>query len=73
MFYIWMLIRTISRGGWSKGEIARRLIGGLHPSEVELHIWQGMAHVFPANLALLEAAHEALDIAGEFLRRNLAR
>jgi monoterpene epsilon-lactone hydrolase len=42
-------------------------------SEVELHIWQGMAHVFPANLALLEAAREALDIAGEFLRRNLAR
>jgi hypothetical protein len=32
-----------------------------------------MAHVFPANLALLEAAREALDIAGEFLRRNLAR
>jgi epsilon-lactone hydrolase len=42
-------------------------------SEVELHIWQGMAHVFPANLAILEAAREALDIAGEFLRRNLAR
>ena len=41
-------------------------------SAVELHIWQGMAHVFPANLALLEAAREALDIAGEFLRRNLA-
>jgi len=33
----------------------------------------GMAHVFLANLALLEAAREALDIAGEFLRRNLAR
>jgi epsilon-lactone hydrolase len=33
-------------------------------SEVKLHIWQGMAHVFPANLALLEAAREALDIAG---------
>jgi epsilon-lactone hydrolase len=42
-------------------------------SEAELHIWQGMAHVFPSNLALLEAAREALDIAGEFLRRNLAR
>jgi epsilon-lactone hydrolase len=42
-------------------------------SEAELHIWQGMAHVFPANLALLQAAREALDIAGEFLRRNLAQ
>ena len=42
-------------------------------SEAELHIWQGMVHVFPANLALLKAAREALDIAGEFLRRNLAR
>jgi epsilon-lactone hydrolase len=41
--------------------------------EAQLHIWQGMAHVFPANLALLQAAREALDIAGEFLRRNLAR
>jgi len=40
-------------------------------SEAELHIWQGMAHVFPANLALLKAAGEALDIAGEFLRRYL--
>jgi len=41
--------------------------------EAELHIWPGMAHVFPANLPLLQAACEALDIAGEFLRRNLAR
>lgn len=41
--------------------------------EAELHIWQGMAHVFPANLALVWAAREALDIAGEFLRRHLTR
>jgi epsilon-lactone hydrolase len=39
----------------------------------ELHIWQGMVHVFPANLSLLHAAREALDIAGEFLRRKRAR
>jgi hypothetical protein len=32
-----------------------------------------MVHVFPANLALLKAAGEALDIAGEFLRRHVAR
>ena len=32
-----------------------------------------LLHVFPANLALLHAAREVLDIAGEFLQRNLAR
>jgi hypothetical protein len=32
----------------------------------------GMVHVFPANLALLHAAREALDNAGGFLRRHLA-
>jgi acetyl esterase/lipase/pimeloyl-ACP methyl ester carboxylesterase len=40
-------------------------------SDAELHVWQGMVHVFPANLALLQAAREALDIAGKFLRRHL--
>jgi epsilon-lactone hydrolase len=39
----------------------------------ELHVWEGMVHVFPANLSLLKAAREALDIAGEFLRRQRAR
>jgi len=39
---------------------------------VELHIWQGMVHVFPANLALLHAAKEALELIGEFLRVHLA-
>ena len=42
-------------------------------SAAELHIWHGMTHVFLANLALLKAAREALDIAGQFLRRHLAR
>jgi acetyl esterase/lipase len=36
----------------------------------ELHVWEGMVHVFPANLVLLRAAREALDINGEFLRRK---
>jgi monoterpene epsilon-lactone hydrolase len=36
----------------------------------QLHVWQGMVHVFPANLSLLHAAREALDIAGKFLRRS---
>jgi len=39
----------------------------------ELHVWQGMVHVFPANLALLNAARQALDITGEFLRSNIGR
>jgi epsilon-lactone hydrolase len=38
----------------------------------ELHVWEGMVHVFPANLSLLHAAGEALDIAGKFLRRKRA-
>lgn len=42
-------------------------------SAAELHVWQGMVHVFPANLAVLHAAREALDITEDFLRRNLAR
>jgi monoterpene epsilon-lactone hydrolase len=43
-------------------------IGG----SAELHIWQGMVHVFPANIALLGAAPEALDLIGGFLRARLA-
>ena len=39
----------------------------------ELHVWEGMVHVFPANLVLLRAAREALDITGEFLRRKRLR
>jgi epsilon-lactone hydrolase len=42
-------------------------IGG----SAELHIWQGMVHVFPANLALLHAARESLELIGEFLRAHL--
>jgi len=38
-----------------------------------LHVWQGMLHVFPANVALLQATREALAITGEFLRSNLGR
>jgi hypothetical protein len=31
-----------------------------------------MVHAFPANGALLRAAVQALDVAGEFLRRHVA-
>ena len=34
----------------------------------EVHVWQGMMHVFPANIAMLKAASEALDGVGAFLR-----
>ena len=33
----------------------------------ELHIWQGMTHVFPSSLERLQAAGEALDNIGLFL------
>jgi len=36
----------------------------------ELHIWQGMTHVFPSNLTL-KSAVEALDILGAFLEEHL--
>jgi acetyl esterase/lipase len=54
---------------------ARRQLDLLSQAGVaaELHVWQGMVHVFPANLALLRAAREALDIAGDFLLRNFAQ
>ena len=41
-------------------------------SACELHVWKGMVHVFPANLALLRAAREAADSIGAFLRYHLA-
>ena len=40
-------------------------------SVAELHVWQGMMHVFPANLALLRAAGEALDLIAAFLQAPL--
>jgi monoterpene epsilon-lactone hydrolase len=37
-----------------------------------LHTWAGMIHVFPSNLALLQAANEALDNIGDFLKQQLS-
>ncbi len=37
-----------------------------------LHIWAGMIYVFPSNLALLQAANEALDNIGHFLKQQLS-
>ncbi|KAA3451793.1 esterase [Mesorhizobium sp. SARCC-RB16n] len=38
--------------------------------EAALHIWEGMTHVFPSNLSQLQAANEALDMVGSFIRRH---
>lgn len=37
----------------------------------EVHVWEGMTHVFPASLDTLEAARQALDLAGTFLANQL--
>ncbi len=34
---------------------------------IEVHVWKGMVHVFPANLAFLKAGKDAIDDIGEFL------
>jgi acetyl esterase/lipase len=44
---------------------------GMVGGSAQLHVWQGMVHVFPSNLELLQAAREALDDIGEFLRSYL--
>lgn len=53
---------------------ARRYAEGVKAAggTAELHVWQGMVHVFPASLAILRSAPEALDILGGFLRQHLA-
>jgi acetyl esterase/lipase len=41
--------------------------------DAEVHVWEGMIHVFPSNFAMLNAAAQALANIGEFLTRQLAR
>lgn len=38
---------------------------------VDVHVWEGLFHVFPASVGTLEAAGQALDISSIFLRENL--
>ncbi len=40
---------------------------------VELHVWEGMIHVFTASIAMLEAAREAMSGIGEFLATRLLK
>jgi monoterpene epsilon-lactone hydrolase len=37
--------------------------------DAQLHIWEGMTHVFPSNVSL-QAAKDALDVIGAFLRQQ---
>ena len=37
----------------------------------EVHVWEGMPHVFPASLGTLAAAGIALDDIGDFIRQRL--
>lgn len=48
------------------GDRARQ-VGG----QVEVHVWEGMAHVFPASVGMLEAADRGLALAGAFLKSHL--
>jgi epsilon-lactone hydrolase len=38
--------------------------------EVEVHTWEGMPHVFPANVGILQASDAALDYIASFLHRR---
>ena len=42
-------------------------------SDVHLNIWQGMAHVFPANIGTLAASGKALDLIGQSLTAGFDR
>ena len=51
---------------------SRRFAGKIEAAQgvAELHIWEGMSHVFASNLAL-QSAKDALANIGDFLRRTL--
>jgi epsilon-lactone hydrolase len=38
---------------------------------VEVHVWDGMLHVFPANAGILDAANAALDSIRMFIASNM--
>lgn len=51
---------------------SQRYADAVHRSggDVDLHVWAGMVHVFPASVALLDAAKDALDRIGAFARAH---
>lgn len=48
------------------------LADAAHQPPCDVHVWKGMVHVFPANIAMLKVAPEALDGVGAFLRNALS-
>lgn len=48
---------------------ALRYVEGVDNAEV--HVWEGMLHVFPANAGVLEAADAALASIGKFIASNM--
>jgi epsilon-lactone hydrolase len=52
---------------------SRRYAARAHSEGVDAtaHVWEGMPHVFPANVGTLEAAERALDMIGTFLKEKL--
>ncbi len=52
---------------------SRRYAARAHSAGVDAtaHVWEGMPHVFPANVGTLEAAERALDMIGAFLKEKL--
>ncbi len=38
---------------------------------VEVHVWEGLPHVFPGSVGLFEAGRTALDLVGAFLRASI--
>ncbi len=38
---------------------------------VSAHVWEGMPHVFPSSLGLLDAAEQAMTIMAEFIKEKL--
>jgi len=45
-------------------------LAGEAERQVEAHVWKGMVHVFPTNVAMLKASAQALDGTAEFLKRH---
>jgi acetyl esterase/lipase len=39
--------------------------------DIEVHVWEGMLHVFPANAGILDASDEALEGIGQFIASNM--
>ncbi|HEX2914692.1 MAG TPA: alpha/beta hydrolase [Chloroflexia bacterium] len=50
---------------------ARRYAAAIESEGSELHIWEGMPHVFQSSIGVYDAAQFALENIGSFLRKHL--